>query len=199
MVREDNALLQQIQNLQEPQLRDMLNYLVLLNSEAVRNALVYVQRGNGAGGQYNDGLASSVASSAPSTRSVFSSADSDGSRKVVVLCTYTPTSKRQLKKQDRAMEICKRHAIRPEIVLGTNPEEVERCFRLFQISGMRDSYPQFFVKEPDGDVRFLGDLHTVETMVAEGTFNTEHLQIEAVTAMSAKTTSAGEQGAQHGK
>ena len=141
--RNDNALLQQIQQLGESQLRDVLNYLVLLNAEAVHSALLYVLNSGGRSSKDRQLLPPSA-----SARRVFAS----DSRTLVVLCSYTPKTKKQMKHQDKAMELCKSRSIRPEIILGTNPDEVERCHHLYQISGMRDKYPHFFIKEPNGSV-----------------------------------------------
>ena len=160
----DKALLRQIRDLGESQLRDVLNYLVLLNAEAVQNALLYVLR---SGRSSKDGHSSAA-------QRVFAS----DARTLVVLCSYTPKTKKQIKHQDRAMELCKSRSIRPQIILGTNPDEVERCHHLYQVSGIRDKYPQFFIKEPNGTVQFLGDMRKIEDMINQGIFTKEHLRVE---------------------
>ena len=60
--------------------------------------------------------------------------------------------------------------IQPELVDGSDMAFKERRNELFDISGIRGKYPQFFlVKDEDGPTTFLGDFDTFEWLNDEGT------------------------------
>ena len=50
------------------------------------------------------------------------------------------------------------------IVDGNDPEEREERNKLFEISGVRGNYPQFFFEFQDGTINFLGNFEKINDL-----------------------------------
>mgnify|MGYP000494414828 CR=1 FL=1 len=68
----------------------------------------------------------------------------------------------QTKKQERAMAMLQSQSIEPELMDGSDPTNREQQNQLFEMSGMRGNHSQFFLKEQDGKMYFVGDFDTIE-------------------------------------
>jgi len=60
------------------------------------------------------------------------------------------------------MTIFKAISISPKLVDGADAKERLRRNALFEISGMRGQYPQFFVANESGEIKFLGGFDDLE-------------------------------------
>jgi hypothetical protein len=94
--------------------------------------------------------------------------DPQASNKKVIMLISTLTTKHDQKSaQDRAMTILKGMEIDPEqleTVDGAISENKERRNKLFDISGVRGSYPQFFLVDAKDKISYMADWEGFESM-----------------------------------
>lgn len=93
----------------------------------------------------------------------------DSSRSLLVLTTSLRINREVVQNQDRALNILKARNICFETIDGADPLMKERRNKLFGISGIRGSYPQFFIYDTSvydkvEDVSFLGDWEKIEAV-----------------------------------
>lgn len=118
----------------------------------------------------------SPAPSQSSKRSV-PSTQSQQSKKLIVLCTSKPSSRKQGEDQDKAMVVCKQAGILPFIVLQeSKPREAKELIKVSNIL----EFPQFFLEDQD-ITTFLGGYDTVYQLFVQGTFNVDILKPVPVT------------------
>jgi hypothetical protein len=94
---------------------------------------------------------------------------------LVALISNMTGNRMQAANQERALTLFKAHGLNPELVDGTDPSNKDRRNILFEISGIRGNYPQFFLVESNNKTTFLGNFETMESMNDAGTLNTDIL------------------------
>ena len=215
MVLDDATLLQSIASLQsEDELRQVLNYLVLLQPESVERALTYVKAQNK--GKQQNGSAMSVRSA----RSITSRGHMDtddasvappstsrnkSSKKhklqLVILCSNAPSVTQALN-QDYAMKLCKQQHIAPFIVLLEDPLQhglVQQLLQLAQSSSSTSEVPLLFTRPRTPshhkpalqgfDYTFVGDFSRLEELERKGEFTAQSLLMNATTTSTTTSTS----------
>jgi hypothetical protein len=73
----------------------------------------------------------------------------------------------------------KAHGLNPELVDGADPSNNDRRNTLFEISGIRGNYPQFFLVQSNNKTIFLGNFETIESMNDAGTLNMNIISSDA--------------------
>lgn len=84
-----------------------------------------------------------------------------GQRRMLVLLSGKPLNRAQHSMQERALSILDENGIYPDLVDGADPGDEVLRDSLFDLSGLRGIYPQFFLVEDDGMTEFFGDFQTV--------------------------------------
>ena len=209
MVLDDATLLQSIAALQtEEELRQVLNYLVLLQPESVQRALTYVKA------QQKGRSGSGSAVSVRSTRSIISrghmdtddasvappSTSRNKSKKhklqLVIVCSNAPSVTQALN-QDYAMKLCKRQSIAPFIVLLEDPLQQGLVQQLLQLAGnstessssTSTEVPLLFTRPRTHshhqpalqDYNFVGNFATLEALERKGEFTAQSLLMPTTT------------------
>jgi hypothetical protein len=95
--------------------------------------------------------------------------------KLIVLLSKSPGNLQQRTNQDRALMLLKGkfQAEDMEQVDGSDLSNKDRRNELFDISGLRGNYPQFFLKKRDGNVTYLGDFDWIEDSNESGLLSKE--------------------------
>jgi hypothetical protein len=89
----------------------------------------------------------------------------EGTNKVIALfSTYPDSLFEHMPKQKRCLMILNALAIEPEFVDGSSPDDRSRRNALFALGGLRGVYPQLFVRNSNGDIRFFGDFERIELL-----------------------------------
>ena len=96
-------------------------------------------------------------------------------KSLVVLVSHHSPNRQQVANQERASTILKAHGIDTEEVDAVSEKELRN--RLFEISGTRGNYPQFFIKEAAADDKytFLGLFDDIEQLNETGNLTKESL------------------------
>jgi hypothetical protein len=87
----------------------------------------------------------------------------------IMLLSSQSGSNLQIRKMKSSRDILTGIGVEPTIVDGADPTQKETRDSLFQLSGVRGNYPQFFVKERGREVDFFGDYETLEEKQSAGT------------------------------
>uniref|UniRef100_A0A6U0TD43 Glutaredoxin domain-containing protein n=1 Tax=Eucampia antarctica TaxID=49252 RepID=A0A6U0TD43_9STRA len=82
----------------------------------------------------------------------------------IVLVSKGVSDRTQREHQRRASLILESKNIPYVTVDGMDPEQRVRRNKLFEISGRRGQYPQFFFQLPDETITFLGGFETLEIL-----------------------------------
>ncbi|KAG7341508.1 hypothetical protein IV203_023460 [Nitzschia inconspicua] len=94
-----------------------------------------------------------------------------GENKLIMLMSTMSGRQDQKTAQDRALTILRGLQVGPdkmELIDGADPRNKERRNQLFEISGIRAQYPQFFLVDRKGKMEFLGDWDSFEMMHDSG-------------------------------
>ena len=104
-------------------------------------------------------------------------------KQFVALISKSSGNRQQIANQDRALTILKARGINVEILDAMDPSIKALRSRLFEISGIRGNYPQFFVRDGgEGDsssYKFFGGFDHIEDMNEMGTLTTEAIGVGA--------------------
>ncbi len=90
-----------------------------------------------------------------------------GNKTLIMLISSTSGRHNQKSAQDRALTILKGMEIGPdqmETVDGADPSKKERRDELFDISGVRGNYPQFFLVDGNEKITYMADWEGFESM-----------------------------------
>lgn len=185
----DDELHQWIDQLDEEKLRHVIHYLVLLNSEAVHNAMQYTmkqeeeqqqdaqeevpdstnQRRAMEEEEQEDDRPFATGTSSSSDNSLgkviltpkSSILSKSNSTMLIVLCSMKPSTKQEAIDQDEAMILCKQKGILPYIVLAESKPEKAKQF--MNISHLQNVFPQFFKSDlTSSQVEFLGKFDAIQ-------------------------------------
>ncbi|EEC50593.1 predicted protein [Phaeodactylum tricornutum CCAP 1055/1] len=86
-------------------------------------------------------------------------------KQVLVLVSNTNFNRGQVQNQNRAVSLLNARGISFETLDGADPTNKELRDKLFEISGVRANYPQFFLVDGSDNIpRFLGDWEKVEAL-----------------------------------
>jgi|Transcript_18747 hypothetical protein len=85
-------------------------------------------------------------------------------KKLLVLISRGVSDRTQAANQSRAFTFLKAKNTPYIEIDGNDPELREIRNELFEISGIRGNYPQFFVAFKDGSTKFLGDFEKLELL-----------------------------------
>ncbi|CAJ1970042.1 unnamed protein product [Cylindrotheca closterium] len=84
--------------------------------------------------------------------------------KLLLLISTMKVCRKQHHRQDRAMQILRAKRIPFDTVDAADQTLIERRNELFEISGIRGQYPQFFLTEKTGETHYIGDWDTIENI-----------------------------------
>ena len=87
---------------------------------------------------------------------------------MIVLVSLYPSAQQQ-SKQRKGLAILTSLGVKPEIVDDVNLDKRNNREKLFQTSGLRSVYPQFFIVQSNGDAAFFGDYDVLEHHNGSGT------------------------------
>lgn len=94
---------------------------------------------------------------------------------MIALISNGVSDRTQRDHQGRAFSILLSKRIPYVTVDGMDPEQRERRNELFQISGIRGQYPQYFFQYPDQTISFLGGFETLDNLNETTTMSEEHI------------------------
>ena len=85
-------------------------------------------------------------------------------KKLICLISIGCHDRIQSSNQNSSLDWLKSRKVPHSTVDGMDPSQRERRNELFQISGIRGNYPQFFFEHQDGTVTFFGSFDKIETL-----------------------------------
>jgi hypothetical protein len=103
----------------------------------------------------------------PTASNITDNIVSNGKR-LLVLLSNTPTTRLQRANQERSLVLLQAQRIEHEVVDGSDPKFAGRRNRLFQKSGLRGQYPQFFVLDGSKEGRYVGTFETLQDLNDRG-------------------------------
>lgn len=106
--------------------------------------------------------------------------DDEMMTRILVLVSTTSGSRKQLSQQERAIAMLEALDIPFETLNGALPEYRQRRDALFDLSGIRGNYPQFFKIEA-GETAFAGRYEDIETINENSNVPVKDLQDEDLT------------------
>jgi hypothetical protein len=89
-------------------------------------------------------------------------------KRLLVLLSNTPTTRLQQANQERSLVLLQAQRIEHEVVDGSDPKFAGRRNRLFQKSGLRGHYPQFYVLDGSKEARYVGTFETLQDLNDRG-------------------------------
>lgn len=99
--------------------------------------------------------------------------------KVTVLVSMVSFNRSVVQDQERALHTLKSMGIPFRTIDGADPQNKETREKLFQLSGLRAIYPQFFVVHRDGTKTFWGDMGAFEASNEGGTLHQDLLELSS--------------------
>lgn len=96
-------------------------------------------------------------------------------KQLIILISVGVSDRNQATHQDRSLTIMKGKGTPFEVVDGMDPNQKKRRNQLFEISGIRGNYPQFFFSYPDGSITFVGGWEKIEEINENSTLPPEIL------------------------
>jgi hypothetical protein len=91
----------------------------------------------------------------------------EGTKRLVVLVSNSTVDPKEQADQRRALVLLEAVGIYPEKLDGGDPGQAERRNKLFEVSGVKASYPQFFVVDDDETPQFIGQYEDIRAMADE--------------------------------
>ena len=85
-------------------------------------------------------------------------------KKLICLISVGCHDRSQAVNQEKAIDWFTFRNVLHEIVDGMDPDQRERRNKLFDISGVRGCYPQFFFEYQDGKIDFYGNFDKIEAL-----------------------------------
>ena len=85
-------------------------------------------------------------------------------RKLIVLASQGCHDRTQSTNQSKALDWFASRSVPHIVVDGMDPNQREKRNELFEISGVRGNYPQFFFESKDGTITFLGNFEKLESL-----------------------------------
>ena len=85
-------------------------------------------------------------------------------KKLLCLISKGCHDRTQSSNQEKALNWFINRHVPHNIIDGMDPEQREMRNRLFDISGIRGNYPQFFFEFQDGTINYMGDFEKVHVL-----------------------------------
>jgi hypothetical protein len=103
--------------------------------------------------------------------------------KLLVLISKSSGNIQQRTNQDRAAAMLKGKFQMDDVeqIDGSDPSQNDRRNRLFDVSGVRGNYPQFFLENSNGDIKFLGDYEWIDAANETGSLSKKHIFADSST------------------
>jgi len=100
-------------------------------------------------------------------------APSETKRSVLILISKQSLHRETVANQEKAYTVLAANGINFDAIDGADPVNKDRRNELFDISGIRGKYPQFFLVKDDGSVTFWGDWELFSNTNEAGAIRTE--------------------------
>eukprot|EP00578_Thalassiosira_sp_NH16_P008162 CAMPEP_0181109716 /NCGR_PEP_ID=MMETSP1071-20121207/18325_1 /TAXON_ID=35127 /ORGANISM="Thalassiosira sp., Strain NH16" /LENGTH=122 /DNA_ID=CAMNT_0023193431 /DNA_START=279 /DNA_END=647 /DNA_ORIENTATION=+ len=85
-------------------------------------------------------------------------------KKLICLVSHGVHDRKQADNQSKALDWFGTRKVPHTVVDGMDPNQRERRNKLFEISGVRGNYPQFFFEFEDGTIHLLGNFDKIDDL-----------------------------------
>lgn len=85
-------------------------------------------------------------------------------KRLICLVSRGCHDRQQSANQSRALDWLASRKVPHKIVDGNDSEQLDERNKLFEISGIRGNYPQFFFEVSDGQINYFGNFDKVEEL-----------------------------------